>query len=93
MTEPIASFARLLDPAAPETCVAEVHHRTPLHVPGGADKFASVMSRDILGEILAMDVWDANTLQLGLDPQSLAATKAFQRGFGVQRNPYDLPNL
>ncbi len=50
------------------------------------------MSWDILNEMLAMDVWDANTLQLGLDPQSLAATKAFQRGFGVERNPYDLPN-
>ena len=96
MTEPITSFARLLDPVAPETFFAEAHHRKPLHVPGGpggADKFASVMSWDILNEMLAMDVWDANTLQLVLDPQSLAASKAFQRGFGVQRNPYDLPNL
>ncbi len=92
MTEPIASFARLLDPAAPETCVAEVHHRTPLHVPGGADKFASVMSWDILNEMLAMDVWDANTLQLVLDPRSLAAIETFQRGFGVERHTYDLPN-
>ena len=30
---------------------------------------------------------------MALDPQSLAATKAFQRGFWVGRNPYDLPNL
>lgn len=69
MTEPITSFARLLDPVAPETFFAEVHHRKPLHVPGGADKFASVMSWDILNEMLAMDVWDANTLALVLDRQ------------------------
>ncbi len=93
MTEPIASFARLLNSVVPETFFAEAHHRKPLHVPGGAGKFASVRSWDILNEMLAMDVWDANTLQLVLDPQSLAASKAFQRGFGVQRNPYDLPNL
>ena len=30
---------------------------------------------------------------MALDPQNLAATKDFQRGFGVARNPYDLPNV
>ena len=69
MTELITSFARLLDPLAPETFFAEAHHRKPLQVPGRPDKFASVMSWEILNEILAMDVWDTNTLQLALDRQ------------------------
>ena len=69
MTEPITSLAALLDPVTPERFLAEVFHETPLHVSGSPEKFASVMSWDILNEILTMDVWDGNTLQLVLDRQ------------------------
>ncbi len=36
---------------------------------------------------------DSSAGEAALDPRSLAAIKAFQRGFGVERNTYDLPNL
>jgi ribosomal protein L16 Arg81 hydroxylase len=69
MTELIDSFERLLDPITPETFFAEVHHKKALHIAGRPDKFASVMSWDILNEFLAMDVWDGNTLYLVLNRQ------------------------
>ncbi len=86
MTQLITTLAQLLDPVTPEAFFAKTHHKKPLHVPGVADKFASVMSWEILNQILAMDVWDANTLQLVLDRQrvppasySQSATNRSQR--------------
>lgn len=70
MTDMITSFEKLLNPMTPEAFFAEVHYRQPIHIPASwAEKFSSVMSWDILNEMLAMDVWDGSTLQLVIDRQ------------------------
>jgi ribosomal protein L16 Arg81 hydroxylase len=69
MSAPVTSLERLFDPVAPGDFFATHFGRRPLHIPGRADKFASVMSWDDLNRILGMDVWDANTLHLVLDKQ------------------------
>ncbi len=71
MTEFITSFEQLLDPVAPETFFADFHHQKPLHVSGGPDKFASVMSWDALNRMLEMDVWTPQSLKLYLDAQQV----------------------
>ena len=69
MSETITSFEQLLHPIGVDAFFASHFGREPLHIPGQADKFASVMSWDELNRMLGMDVWDANTLQLVLNKQ------------------------
>ncbi|MHA1601061.1 MAG: hypothetical protein ACTSW2_09555, partial [Alphaproteobacteria bacterium] len=69
MSETITSFEKLVQPVRTDEFFANHFGRTPLHIPGQADKFTSVMSWDELNRMLGMDVWDANTLQLVLNKQ------------------------
>ena len=69
MSETITSFEQLLLPVRVDEFFADHFGRTPLHIPGQPEKFASVMSWDELNRMLGMDVWDANTLQLVLNKQ------------------------
>ncbi|MFQ5772933.1 MAG: cupin domain-containing protein [Kiloniellaceae bacterium] len=69
MSDLITTFEQLLAPVGESAFLAEHYHRRPLHVRGGPDKFAFAMSWDALNEMLGMDVWDGNTLQLVLDRQ------------------------
>lgn len=73
MTELIDSFERLLDPITPETFFAEVHHKKALHIAGRPDKFASVMSWDIL--IKTVPTMSASrSLVLNLDCNAVRGT-------------------
>jgi len=68
MTEHIRSFAELLHPVTPEEFFADYHDRKPLHIPGTADKFASVMSWQTLNGMLNQtSVWSGISLQLVRD--------------------------
>ncbi len=70
------SFAELLDPVRPETFFAENFDRKPLHVPGGAEKFAALMSWDRLNALLNMSaIWIGVSLELVLVKTPLAAAR------------------
>ncbi|HYE00716.1 MAG TPA: cupin domain-containing protein [Alphaproteobacteria bacterium] len=70
----IATLADLLHPVTPEAFFAEYYDRKPLHVPGGAAKFAEVMSWRILSDLLNMNaIWSAASLNLVIDRQPVPA--------------------
>ena len=69
MDAKITDFAQLLAPLGEAAFFADTYHRQPRHIPGSPDKVAGTFSWQALNEILAMDVWDPNTLQLVLDRQ------------------------
>ena len=61
-------FGEIIHPVSVEEFFAAYHDRRPLHVRGGAEKFARLMSWEILTGLLNMTaVWSASTLQLVLD--------------------------
>src|SRR3712207_2048937 len=62
------TFAELLAPVTPEQFFAEYYDRKPLHVRGGAAKFASVLSWRQINRLLDMThVWSAQSLKLVMD--------------------------
>ena len=71
MTELITSFRQLIDPVPTDKFFQDYCHQRPLHIPGQAGKFASVMSWDDMNRILDMAVWTARSLQLSLDRQRI----------------------
>lgn len=73
MDAKLSDFARLLAPLSEDEFLTGTYHRRPLHVPGTPDKIAATFSWGALNDLLAMDVWDPNTLQLVLDRQRVPA--------------------
>ncbi len=70
------TFADILHPVSPETFFAEYYDRKPLHIRGGEEKFANVMSWSVLTGILNMtSAWSAVSLQLVLDRDIVAPAK------------------
>jgi len=63
----ILTLDDLLSPITIETFFADYHRRRWLHVPGNAEKFAPLMSWDILNALLTMSVWNNQTLRLMMD--------------------------
>src|SRR3954447_5950303 len=62
------TFAALLAPLSPEQFFAEYHDRKPLHVRGGAAKFAHVLSWRQINRLLDMThIWSGQSLQLVMD--------------------------
>ena len=58
----------LLAPISPESFFAEYYDRKPLHVPGGAAKFAQVLSWRQINRLLDMShIWTDHSLKLVLD--------------------------
>ena len=47
------SLSDLLSPVTPERFFAEFHDRQPLHIPGGAAKFAAILSWRAIDRLLA----------------------------------------
>ncbi len=61
-------FADILHPVTPAEFFAEYYDRKLLHVPGGAEKFATVMSWPVLADLLNKTaIWSSTSLQLALD--------------------------
>lgn len=71
MPDRLDTFSALLAPLGEAQFFAEIYHRRPVHVPGGAAKAAQTFSWSALNTLLAMDVWDPSTLQLVLDRQRI----------------------
>ena len=62
------TLADLLAPVTPEQFFAEYHDRKPLHVRGGAAKFAHVLSWRQINRLLDMThIWSGHSLQLVMD--------------------------
>jgi ribosomal protein L16 Arg81 hydroxylase len=73
MSTRISSLAELLDPMTAEAFLADHLHKTPLHLRGRPEKFASVIDWSDINRMLAMDVWTQQTLQLHLDKNRVPA--------------------
>ena len=62
------TLSELLAPMTPERFFAEYHDRKPLHVRGGAAKFAHVLSWRQINRLLDMThIWSGHSLQLVMD--------------------------
>lgn len=67
------SFGDLLHPVSEEAFFADYYDKKPLHIEGGAGKFETVMSWDILAGILNQTViWTSKSLMLVLDNDVVA---------------------
>lgn len=85
-------FAALLHPVTQDTFFRDHYDRRPLHIPGGAEKFARLMSWDILNDLLNMTaIWSAASMVLSLDrnilPPRLYCGEAVGRDGGSVRQP------
>ena len=64
----VTSFADLIAPITPDEFFAEYYGKKPLHIPGDAEKFASVMSWGGLNQALAINAfWTKDNLKLYQD--------------------------
>ena len=62
------TLAQLLAPMPPETFFAEHHDRLPLHLTGGPEKFAAVLSWRQINRLMDMTHgWTSQSMQLVLD--------------------------
>ena len=69
----VTSFADLIAPVTPNEFFGEIYGRKPLHIPGDADKFASVMSWGSLNQALAINAfWTTDNLKLFQDVAPVA---------------------
>ena len=75
MAKRIRNFADLIAPVTEDDFFATYHDRQFLHVPAlNADKFADVMSWDILTNMLNMtSIWSATSLAIVLDKREIPA--------------------
>ncbi|MDW3205479.1 MAG: cupin domain-containing protein [Alphaproteobacteria bacterium] len=68
------AFADIIAPMTTETFFAEYYDRKPVHIPGGADKFAGLMDWDILTRLLNKTaIWSSRSLMLMADRQPVPA--------------------
>jgi ribosomal protein L16 Arg81 hydroxylase len=68
------TLADLLAPLTPEQFFAEYHDRKPLHVRGGAAKFAQALSWRQINRLLDMThIWSSQSLKLVIDGQGVPA--------------------
>lgn len=69
------TFDDIMAPLGAEAFRRDYLGRRPLHIEGGADKFASIMSWSILERLLAVNtLWDTTRLDLVLDREPIAKT-------------------
>ncbi|ONG49755.1 hypothetical protein BKE38_20280 [Pseudoroseomonas deserti] len=70
----IRTLADLLAPMTPEQFFAEYHDKQPLHVQGGAAKFASVLSWRQINRLLDQThIWSSQSLKLVMDGNAVPA--------------------
>ena len=72
MLQPPFSFDDIMAPIGAETFLAEYEGKKPLHLKGGADKFAKVMSWPLLNDLLGQaTIWSQQSILLVLDKEQL----------------------
>lgn len=86
------TFAELLAPMTPEQFFAEFHDRKPLHIRGGAAKFAQVLSWRQINRLLDMThIWSSQSLKLVLDGKPIAPEEYCARATGRDNDPVMQP--
>ena len=79
----IADLAALLSPITPEQFFADHYDKAPLHVRGGAGKFAQVLSWRQVNRLLDMThIWSSTSLRLVMDSQSIPPEQFCARTMG-----------
>lgn len=74
MLQPPFDFNDIMAPLGADTFMAEYEGKKPLHLKGGADKFAEVMSWSLLNDLLGQaTIWSSQSLMLVLDKEQVAA--------------------
>ena len=83
----------LLAPLTPERFFAEYYDKQPLHVRGGAAKFASVLSWRGIDRLLDMThAWSSHSLKLMLDAQAVLPEQFCTRATGRDGQPVLQPD-
>lgn len=79
----IADLAALLSPVTPEQFFADHYDKAPLHVRGGAGKFAQVLSWRQVNRLLDMThIWSGASLKLVMDSQAIPPEQFCTRTMG-----------
>lgn len=86
------NLAALLAPVTPEAFFAEYHDQKPLHVKGGAAKFAAVLGWRGINRLLDMThIWSSQSLKLFLDGKPVEPAQycvsAVSRQGGQEQQP------
>ena len=83
----------LLAPITPESFFAEYYDRKPLHVPGGAAKFAQVLSWRQINRLLDMThVWSETSFKMVLDSAPVPAVQYSNRATSRDGQPVLQPD-
>ena len=86
------TLADLLAPVTPEQFFAEYHDKQPLHVQGGAAKFASVLSWRQINRLLDQThIWSSQSLKLVLDGTPVPPEQYCGRATGRDGAPVQQP--
>ncbi len=65
-------FADILDPLTEDDFFETYYDKKPVHIPGGAEKFAGLMNWEILQDLLNMTgIWSSNSLQMVIDRETV----------------------
>jgi ribosomal protein L16 Arg81 hydroxylase len=82
------TLAELLAPVTPEQFFAEYQDRKPLHIRGGAAKFAQVLSWRQINRLLDMThIWSSQSLQVVLDGAPVPAEQYCGRATSRDNTP------
>jgi len=74
MLQPPFDFNDIMAPIGADTFMAEYEGKKPLHLKGGADKFAEVMTWSLLNDLLGQaSIWSSQSLMLVLNKEQIAA--------------------
>ncbi|PZW41072.1 ribosomal protein L16 Arg81 hydroxylase [Humitalea rosea] len=89
----IRDLSALLAPVTPEAFMAQHYDRAPLHVVGGAAKFAAVLSWRQINRLLDMThIWTGTSLKLVIDSQAVPAEQFCRRETGRDGTPVLQPD-
>jgi ribosomal protein L16 Arg81 hydroxylase len=89
----MTTFADVLSPITPEEFFADYHGKTPLHIPGTPDKFASVLDRNTLSEIVSQTgLWTGRTVRVIVDNHTLEQSEYCYPGEDRESRPCLIPD-
>ena len=89
----IADLAALLAPVTPERFFAEHYDKAPLHIRGGAAKFAQVLSWRQINRLLDMThIWTGTSLKLVMDSATVPAEQFCTRATSRDGTPVMQPD-
>ncbi|MFC7737784.1 cupin domain-containing protein [Roseomonas sp. GCM10028921] len=87
------TLADLLAPMDPARFLAEFHDRQPLHIKGGAAKFAGVLSWSVIDRLLNQThIWSSQSLKLQMDIQPVPPEAYCIRATGRDNTPVMQPD-